>query len=118
MIYNAPDALEDNGALASLSDHHHVPNHITIDISFTYDYAVSMCRYRALKINKMKSVNPLLENKDCVIRTFVYSFEDSVHICFFKIISGNNQMTKSSKIVLDIVFCFGEQGETNLTFLF
>ena len=48
MIYNAHDALEDCEALASLIDHHHVPHHITIDNSFTYDYAVSKCRYRVM----------------------------------------------------------------------
>ena len=51
------NALEDRGAPASLNDHHHVPHHITIDNGFTYDHAVSKCRYRAQQKQELQAVS-------------------------------------------------------------
>ena len=88
-----------------------------INNSFTYDYAVSKCRNRVQKEEHLHSLSPLLENKVhlihsfkyCIIRTFISSFEVCVHarlhlIFFLEKSNGQPRMTKSSKIVLDIVF--------------
>ena len=78
--------LLDYGVLASLTDHHHLPHHITSDTSFTYDYVVSKGRYRVQKEHKLQSYSPLLDIfKDCIVRTFVYLFEDCVHV---RLLSG------------------------------
>ena len=78
--------LLDYGVLASLTDHHHLHYHITSDTSFTYDYAVSKGRYRVQKEHKLQSYSPLLDVfKDWIIRTFVYLFEDCVHV---RLLSG------------------------------
>ena len=66
--------------LASLIDRHHVPHHNMIDNSFTYDYAVSKCRYRA-KRKKICSLvvhcwKTYMASKKCIIRTFIHSLED------------------------------------------
>ena len=68
----------------------------------------------------MQSYSPLLDDfKDCITRTFIYSFEDCVHArllqgLFLNMLreesNGQLRMTKSSKIILEIAFSFGEQG--------
>ena len=110
MIYNVWYALEDYGALASFIDHHHMSHHITIDNSFTYDYAVRKCRYRAQKEQTLQSYSPLLDDfKDGITRTFIYSFEDCAYEtssrAFLKIFSKRIKWTaRMTKVVLEIVF--------------
>ena len=72
MNYNANDALEHCRALASLIDHHHVPHHIVIDNSFTYDYAVSKCRYRAQKEEDLLSQSTAVKHSSFTIHGFEY----------------------------------------------
>ena len=62
---NAQAALEDCRALTSLIEHHHGPHHIMTDNRFTYDYAVSKCRYVTSSTAGEQSSFTIHGFKDC-----------------------------------------------------
>ena len=53
--YNAHDSLEDCRALAALNERH-IFLEFMIDSSFTYEYALSKCRYRIQKDVNLQSL--------------------------------------------------------------
>ena len=125
MNYNAHDALEDCRALSSLINHHHIPNRYMFENSFTYDYALSKCRYRVQKQENLQSLTPLLDNK--VITSYMaskiacsgLSYNHLKTVCrrdgsqgllniFREQSNGQPRVTKNSKIILEVVKFFNE----------
>ena len=121
--YNAHDSLEDCRALEALIKHHNISVEFMIDSSFTYEYALSKCRYRIQKDVNLQSLTPLVEKK--VITQYMaskiassgLSYSHLKTVCsrdafqglysiFREDVKGVPRVTKNTKIVIEICIFF------------